>query len=239
MVMKGMRWSSRGTTVAGGVLGAIYDVAEMLYDGVDNSSWRNYLFIVLFALLMGLPPLILHMTSSTGEEPAPAPRDTSPTSEDVREARREDVRKARFKESVADFETRLEARRVEKAEAASAELVSRDGGTLIGSVGSLRVERDGRRGGAAADGVPRRGVLHFRSFKLTGVWLSDFVDGGDGASGDGAQERRCLDGLVGQAADANLAEDQATLEAAILAIATSSGDTSAAMLLKVYRYKMS
>ena len=205
----------------------------MLFNGVDYSSWRNYLFIVLFALLMGLPPLILHMTSSTGEEPAPAPRDTSPTSEDVREARR----KARFKESVADFETRLEARRVEKAEAASAELVSRDGGTLIGSVGSLRVERGGRRGGAD-DGVPRRGVLHFHSFKLTGVWLSDFVDGGDGASGDGAQERRCLDGLVGQAADANLAEDQATLEAAILAIAVSSGDTSAAMLLKVYRYQM-
>ena len=76
-------------------------------------------------------------------------------------------------------------------------------------------------------------------FKLAGVWLSDFVDGGDGASGDGAQERRCLDGLVGQAADANLAEDQATLEAAILAIAVSSGDTSAAMLLKVYRYEMS
>ena len=232
--MKGMKWSSRGKTVAGGVLGSIYDVAELLFNGVDYSSWRNHLFIVLFALLMGLPPLILYMTSSTGEEPAPAPRDTSPTSEDVREARR----KARFKESVADFETRLEARRVEKAEAASAELVSRDGGTLIGSVGSLQVERDGRRGGAAADGVPRRGVLHFRSFKLTGVWLSDFVDGGDGASGDGAQERRCLDGLVGQAADANLAEDQATLEAAILAIATSSGDTSAAMLLKVYRYQM-
>ena len=192
-------------------------MATILDDG-EYERWRNGLYIVLFVLLMGLPPLILRLASSTGEQPAPAPRDTSPTSEDVR--------KARFKESVADCETRLEARRVEKAEAASAELVSRDGGTLIGIVGSLRVERGGRGG--------RRGVLHFHSFKLTGVWLSNFVDGGDGASGDGARERRCLDGLVGQAADAATAEAEATLEDAILAIAVSSGDTSAAMLLKVY-----
>ena len=164
--------------------------------------------IAALAVLLLLPALYLGLAKARTPD-APQKRATSPTSEDLKRKR------------FAEFEARAEAKRAEAARKQAYDVVSRDGGFMIGAVGTARVERFDAR---------RKGVLHFHDFKLCGIWLSAFVDG-DGA----AVERAALPTLLGTAVDAELVDEERTLEAAITAVATNSADGSHGRLLALYR----
>lgn len=164
--------------------------------------------IAALAVLLLLPALYLGLAKARTPD-APQKRSTSPTSEDLKRKR------------FAEFEARAEAKRAEAARKQAYDVVSRDGGFMIGAVGTARVERFDAR---------RKGVLHFHDFKLCGIWLSAFV-GGDG----GAVERAALPTLLGTAVDAELVGEERTLEAAITAVATNSADGSHGRLLALYR----
>ena len=164
--------------------------------------------IAALAVLLLLPALYLGLAKARTPD-APQKRSTSPTSEDLKRKR------------FAEFEARAEAKRAEAARKQAYDVVSRDGGFMIGAVGTARVERFDAK---------RKGVLHFHDFKLCGIWLSAFV-GGDGA----AVERAALPTLLGTAVDAELVGVENRLEAAITAVATNSADGSHGRLLALYR----
>lgn len=180
---------------------------------------------LLLTVLLGVPAWYLSRTRAATQSGLSRPS-TSPTSEDVTRKR------------FAEFEAKAEAKRKDRAKRQNEALLAKEGGYCVGEccdAVSKVTFRGARRTGATAARGERRGVVYVRGFTLSGIWLSTYVDGGCGSSGDGATEKKCLTALLGTSIDLEYLQTEDTLEGAIQLLAQNAADGAHGALLGLYR----